>query len=114
MNQRQNTFDQLNFNIKIFLESVILVFQFAETVDWFNDNLFDGTMTLHEAKSFVRIIGDREANATDCSLVQLCLSRISNRCEILGLEAMAYEAKKIAERLEQLEFVDENMEEHLE
>jgi hypothetical protein len=102
MDKRQNDFNQLKRDIKILLESVILTFEFAETVDWFNDNLFDGTMTLHEAKSLIRGIGDMEPNHAACSVIQSCLSRISNACQILGLEAMAYEANRLLGRLDAL------------
>jgi hypothetical protein len=99
MDKRQNDFNQLKHDIKILLESVILAFEFAETVDWFNDNLFDGTMTLHEAKSLIRGIGVMEPNHAACSVIQSCLTRISNRCQILDLEVLAYGARTLSDRL---------------
>jgi hypothetical protein len=99
MEKRKNELDQLKRDIKALLESAISAFEFAETVDWFNDNLFDGTMTLHEAKSLIRVIGGMEPNHADCSAIQSCLTRISNRCQILGLEVLAYEARTLSDRL---------------
>ena len=72
---------------------------FKLAVNLFNDKLFDGTMTLHEAKSLIRIIGDMAAYHADCLVIQSCLTRISKRCQILGLEAMAYEARTLSDRL---------------
>jgi hypothetical protein len=99
MNQEQNSLKQIRSDIKALLESAIPAFEFAEMVDWFNDNIFDGTMTLHEAKSLIRVIGGMETNHAECSVIQSCLTRISNRCQILGLEAMAYEARTLSDRL---------------
>jgi hypothetical protein len=99
MNQEQNSLKQIKNDIKALLESVTSAFEFAETADWFNDNIFDGTMTLHEARSLIRVIGGMEPNHADCSVIQSCLTRISNRCQILGLEAMAYEARILSDRL---------------
>jgi hypothetical protein len=99
MNQKQNSLKQIKSDVKALLESAIPAFEFVETVDWFNDNFFDGTMTLHEAKSLIRIIGNLELNHTGCSLIQSCLTRISNRCQILGLEVLAYEARTLSDRL---------------
>ena len=99
MNQIQYSLKQIKSDIKALLESVIPAFEFVETVGWFNDNLFDGTMTLHEAKSLIRVIGGMEPNHADCSAIQSCLTRISNRCQILGLEVLAYEARTLLDRL---------------
>jgi hypothetical protein len=99
MNQERNNLKQIKNDIKALLESFISAFEFVETVDWFNDNFFDGTMTLHEATSLIRVIGGMEPNHADCSVIQSCLTRISNRCQILGLEVLAYEARTLSDRL---------------
>jgi hypothetical protein len=99
MSQERNDLKQIKSDIKVLLESAIPAFEFVETMDWFNDNFFDGTMTLHEAKSLIRVIGGMGPNHADCSVIQSCLTRISNRCQILGLEAMAYEARILSDRL---------------
>ncbi len=99
MNQERNNLKQIKSDIKALLESAISAFEFVETVDWFNDNFFDGTMTLHETKSLIRVIGGMEPNHADCSAIQSCLTRISNRCQILGLEVLAYEARTLSDRL---------------
>jgi hypothetical protein len=99
MNQEQKTLTQIKSDIKALLESAIPAFEFAETVDSFNDNLFKGTMTLHDAKSLTRVIGDMKLNYAECSVIQSCLTRISNRCQILGMEVLAYEARTLSDRL---------------
>ena len=41
-----------------------------------------------------------EANLTDCSVIQACLSRSSDKCGELDLKAMEYEAKTLSDRLD--------------
>ncbi len=102
MNQKQNSLEQIKSDIKALLESAISAFEFVETVDWFNDNFFDGTMTLQEAKSLFRIIDGLELNHAECSVIQSCLTRVSNRCQILGLAVLEYEANRLSKRLHAL------------
>jgi hypothetical protein len=102
MKQRQSDFNQIKSDVKALLESAISAFEFVEAVGWFNDNVFDGTMTLHEAKSLIRVIGGMEPNHANCSVIQSCLTRVSNRCQILGLEVLAYEANRLLDRLDAL------------
>jgi len=45
-----------------------------------------------------------EPTPTDCSVIQSCLSRISDKCGELDLDSMEYEAKMLLNRLEQFEF----------
>lgn len=45
------------------------------------------------------MIGDMEPNHADCSVNQSCLTHISNECQILDMEAMAYEARILLKRL---------------
>jgi hypothetical protein len=51
-------------------------------------------------KSLIRIIGNMEANPTDCSVIQSSLSRISDKCGEFDLNAMEYEARTLLDRLE--------------
>ncbi|HEY8096743.1 MAG TPA: hypothetical protein VIE65_11730 [Methylobacter sp.] len=89
MNQEQVKFNQLKRNIQILLEAFVSAFPFSEN-----------------EKSLIRMIGNMEANPTDCSVIQSCLSRIMDKCGELDLNAMEYEAKTLSDRLDAL--ADEN------
>ena len=83
MNHDQIKFSQLKRDVKILLESFVSAFPFSE-----------------EEKSLLRIIGNMEAIPSDCSVIQSCLSRISDKCGELDLNAMKFEAKTLLDRLE--------------
>jgi hypothetical protein len=85
MNHEQVKFNQLKRDIKILLESFVSAFPFSE-----------------DEKSLLRIIGNMESTPTDCFVIQACLSRISDKCGELDLNAMEYEAKTLSERLDAL------------
>jgi hypothetical protein len=83
MNREQIKFNQLKRDIKILLESFVSAFPFSE-----------------DDKSLIRIINGMEPTPTDCSVIQSCLSRISDKCGELDLNAMKFEAKTLLDRLE--------------
>jgi hypothetical protein len=87
MNHGQITFNQLKRDIKRLLESFVSAFPFSE-----------------DEKSLIRIINGIKATHTHYSVIQACLTRISDKCGELDLNAMEYEAKTLRERLERFEF----------
>jgi hypothetical protein len=89
MNHEQIKFNQLKRDIKILLESFVSAFPFSEN-----------------EKSLIRIIGNMEATPTNCAVIQACLTRISDKCGELDLNAMEYEAKRLSDRLDAI--ADEN------
>jgi hypothetical protein len=85
VNHEQIKVNQLKRDIKILLESFVSAFSFSE-----------------DEKSLIRIINGMEATPTNCSVIQACLTRISDKCGELDLNAMEYEAKTLSDRLDAL------------
>jgi hypothetical protein len=103
MQENKIDFDQLKKEVGLVLDAFIRANETIAAITEFNDDLYDGTLLLEEAKALQRLIGGFSPDEETCDLIKATLTLIAKRCKSDGASVIAYEADALIDRLSHLQ-----------